>query len=77
MLTWQPWARKADVASGTSARMRRGTNATWQGRVWPTQGAGGADTWRDVTQIHAYAREGHHVAGGVGIWRAHGLVGPG
>ena len=30
------------------------------------------------TQVHADTRVGHHVAcGGVGIWRAHGLVGPG
>ena len=28
------------------------------------------------TRVHADAREGHHVAGKVGKWRAHGLVGP-
>ena len=28
-------------------------------------------------QVHADARVGHHVVMGVGIWRAHGLVGPG
>ena len=41
---------QADVARGIIARMRRGTEATWQGRGWPARGAGGA---------------GHgHVAGG-------------
>ena len=34
------------------AQMQRDTKATWQGRAWPTRGAGGADTWRG------------HVAGG-------------
>ena len=28
--------RDADVARGTAARMRRGTEPTWQGRGWPT-----------------------------------------
>ena len=42
-----------------------------------TQGAGGADTWQEVTRVHADAREGHNVARGPGNWRAHGLVGLG
>ena len=57
----------ADVACGTTARMRRGTKATWQGRGWPARGAGGAwgaDTWQEATRVHADAREGRHVAGG-------------
>ena len=28
-------------------------------------------------RVHADAREGHHMAGKAGRWRAHGLVGPG
>ena len=49
------------------ARMRRGTKATWQGRAWPTRGAGGADTWQEAPQVHADAREGRHVAGGLAV----------
>ena len=33
---------QADVAHGTTARMRRGTETTWQGRGWPARGACGA-----------------------------------
>ena len=61
------------------AWMRRVTKATWQGRACPTGGAGGAggaNTWQEATQVHADAREGRHMARGVGKWRAHGLVGP-
>ena len=74
MLTW-----RAELTwSAEPARMRCGTEATWQGRAWPTRGAGGADTWQEATRVHADAREGRHVASGeVGIWRAHGLVGLG
>ena len=50
------WQAKADMARGTSARMRRDTEATWQGRAWPTQGAGDADTWQEATRVHADAR---------------------
>ena len=60
--------------------MRRGSEATWQGCRWPTRGAGGAqaaDTWQEATRVHAEARVGRHVARGVGIRRAHVLVGPG
>ena len=53
---------EADVARGTSARMRCGTEATWQGRAWPTGGAGGANTWQEATWVHADSHEGHHVA---------------
>ena len=45
--------------------MRRGTEATWQGRACPTRGAGGADMWQEATRVHADAREGRHVAGGL------------
>ena len=33
---------QANVVCGTTARMQRGTKATWQGCGWPAQGAGGA-----------------------------------
>ena len=68
------------MAHETTARVRRGAEATWQSRGWPTRGAGGAqgaNKWQEATRVHADAREGRHVAGRVGIWRAHGLVGPG
>ena len=52
------------MTRGTTARMRRGAEATWHGRGWPTRGAGGAqgvDTWQEATRVHAVhvdAREG-------------------
>ena len=55
------------MARKTTARMRRGTEAMWQGRGWPKRGAGGAqgaDTWQEATRVHAGARVGHHLAGG-------------
>ena len=58
---------RADEEHGTTARMRPGTEATWQGRGWPTRGAGGAkgaDTWQEATRVHADACVGRHVAGG-------------
>ena len=74
---------RADVARGTTVQMRRGIEATWQGRRWPTRGAGGtqgADTWQEATRVHAGPRGcpyGAPHGKGVGIWRARGLVGPG
>ena len=74
---------RADITRGTTVRVRRGAEATWQSRKWPTRGAGGAqgaDTWQEATRVHAgprRRREGRHMAGKVGRWRAHGLVGPG
>ena len=47
------------------ARMRRGTEATWQGRAWPTRGAGGVNMWQEATWVHTDAREGRHVARGM------------
>ena len=55
---------EADVACGTNAQMQRNTEATWQGHAWPTRGIGGADTWQEVTRVHADAHEGHHLARG-------------
>ena len=47
--------------------MRCGTEATLQGRAWPTRGAsgaGGMDMWQEATRVHADACEGRHVARG-------------
>ena len=52
---------RADVARRTTARMRRNTKATWQGRGQPTQGV---DTWQEATRVHANAHVGRHMAGG-------------
>ena len=44
------------MARGTTARMRCGSKATWQGCGWPTRGAGGAQgagTWQEATRVHA------------------------
>ena len=52
---------RADVARGTTARMRCGSEAMWQGRGWPTRGAGGAHgtyTWQEATRVHASPRWG-------------------
>ena len=52
------------MARWTTARMRHGSEATWQGRGWPTlgaRGAHGADTWRRPrvsTRVHVGARVG-------------------
>ena len=34
---------RADMARGTSAWMRCGTEATWQSHGWPVRGAGAID----------------------------------
>ena len=50
---------RADVACGTTARMRHGAEATWQGRGWPTRGAcgaQGANTWQEATRVHGSTR---------------------
>ena len=49
-------AHVADMVREITARMQRGTEATWKGRGWPTRGAGGAhgaDTWQEATRVHA------------------------
>ena len=56
------------MARGTTARMRRGSEATWQGRGWPTRGAGGARRGHvakgcATTRVHLGALVGRHVAG--------------
>ena len=74
---------RAQTMGWRGARVHRAVT-TWRwghvaGRVWPARGAGGADVWQEATRtVHVGARVGRHVAaGGVGMWRAHGLVGPG
>ena len=57
------WRAEVDEACETSARMRRCTEATWQGHGWPTRGAGGVDTWQEATRVHTDAHEGCRVAG--------------
>ena len=65
----------ADVARGTTARVRRGAEATWQSRGWPTRGAGGHTRRGHVagghasTRVHVGARVGCHVAEG---WKMEG-----
>ena len=55
---------RADVARGTTALTRRGTEATWQsagGRREAQVCVEGADTWQEATRstrVHADAREG-------------------
>ena len=69
---------RADVARGTNAWMRRGTEAMWQSHGWPARGAGGADTWQEATWMGPRGRLcGVPCGKGAGDWRAHGLVGPG
>ena len=83
MLTWQ--ARKPasrHVARGTTVQMRRGFEATWQGRGWPTRGAGGARRGHvakshATTRVHVGARVGRHMARGFAYGGPTGKVGPG
>ena len=66
------------MARRTTARVQCGAEATWQSRGWPAKGQVARIRGRRPRRwIHADAREGRYVAGEVGIWRAHGLVGPG
>ena len=71
------------MARRTTARVRHGAEATWQSRGWPTRGVGGAhgaNTWQEATRVHESTRTpvwGATWHERVGIWRAHGLVGPG
>ena len=57
MMSGASW--HADVAHRTTVGMRRGSDAMWQGCVWPTRGVGGAqgaDTWQEATCVHGSAR---------------------
>ena len=42
--------RRADVARRSTAPLRRGAEATWQGACGPRGGAGGADAWQEATR---------------------------
>ena len=70
------------MAHGTTARMRRGAEATWQSRGWPTRGAGGtqgAATWQGATRPHGsmWAPVWGATWQRVGRWRADGIMGLG
>ena len=70
------------MAHGTTARMRRSSEVTWQGRGWPTRGARGARRGHVVkghttTRVHVGARMGRHVEGGFAHGGPTGIVGPG
>ena len=76
MLTWRAGAAGADVARGTTSKVRRGTEATWQSPGGPREAHVALTRgWRPRRRAHAYAREGSHVAGKAGNWRAHGYSG--
>ena len=66
---------RTDVARRCDAALRpRGRAA---GGPREAQEAHKSRTHGRRPRVHADARVGCHVAGGVVIWRAHGLVGPG
>ena len=70
------------MARGTTARVRRGAEATWQSHGWPTRGAGGAQgaaTWQGAMHPRGstWVPEWGTTWQRVGRWRAHGIVGPG
>ena len=69
--------RRADVARGTSAWMRRDTEAPWQSHGWPARGAGCANAWQEATWMGPHGRPWGAPRGmwGVRIWRAHGYSG--
>ena len=54
----------ADVAPGTTARVRRGAEATWQSWGGPREARTRGRRPRVSTQVHADARVGRHVAMG-------------
>ena len=78
-----PDVARANVARGTTARMRRGSEATWQGRGCPTRGAGGAqdaDAWQEAkrsTRVHVGTRWGATWQVGLADGGPTGIVGPG
>ena len=71
--------RRADVACGTSAWMRHGTEGTWQSHAWPMRGAGGADMWQEATQTGPRGRPvgAPRGIGGFAYGGSTGIVGPG
>ena len=76
VLTWRAGAAGADLARGTTSKVRRGTKATWQSPGAPREAQVALTRGRRPRRrAHADAREGHHVAGKDGKWRAHGYSG--
>ena len=73
-LTWCAGpARGCDVALKPHGRVASGPREAQAAHRTQTRGR----RPHMSTQVHADARVGRHVAMGVDIWRAHGLVGPG
>ena len=68
---------RADVARGSTAPLRRGAEATWQGACGPR----GAQVALTRARSHTDGPRGRPCGAprgkGVRMWRAHGLVGPG
>ena len=72
MLTWHAGAAGTDVARGTTLKVRCGTEATWQSPGGPREAQVALTRGRRPRRrAHADAREGRHVAGKDGSWRAH------
>ena len=69
--------RRADVARGSTAPLRRGAEATWQGACGPR----GAQVALTRGKSHTDGPRGRPCGAPRGrlvrMWRAHGLVGPG
>ena len=68
---------RTDVVRGTTARVRRNAEATWQSRGRPTRGASGAqgtETWQEATRVHASPRG--RLCGGA-TWQAGRSAGEG
>ena len=69
--------RRADVARGSTAPLRRGAEATWQGACGPR----GAQVALMRGRSHTDGPRGRPCGAPRGrrirMWRAHGLVGPG
>ena len=66
---------RADVACGTTAWVRRGTEATWHSHGWPARGASGAqgaDTWQVATQSTRTPVRGATWQTGGGGWQLEG-----
>ena len=84
MVTWRAGLTTSwHVARGTTARVRRGAEVTWQSRGWPKRGAGGAQgaaMWQGAT----HPRESMWVPVWGATWQVRsadggpmGIVGPG
>ena len=65
----------ADVARGTTSKVQRGTEATWQSPGGPREALTRGTKPRGW--VHADAREGRHMAGWLAAGGPTGIVGPG